>query len=158
VVGPANFNSPGQVVIAGHTAAVDRAIARLAELGTKKAIKLAVSVPSHTVLMRDAAYRLGERMAQIEWTVPSIPVVQNADARAHASVEYIRAALERQLYMPVRWTECVQQLAANGATKLFECGPGKVLTGLARRIDKALEARALGTPAELTQAIAEVAN
>src|SRR5690348_7258486 len=158
VVAPANFNSPGQVVIAGHAAAVDRAIARLAELGTRKAIKLAVSVPSHTVLMRDAANRLGERMAQIEWTLPSTPVVQNADARAHASVEYIRAALERQLYMPVRWTECVQQLAANGATKLFECGPGKVLTGLAKRIDKALEARALGVPAEITQAVLEVAN
>jgi [acyl-carrier-protein] S-malonyltransferase len=158
VVSPANFNSPGQVVIAGHVAAVDRAIARLAELGTKKAIKLAVSVPSHTVLMRDAAYRLGERMGQIEWSVPSVPVVQNADARAHASVEYIRAALERQLYMPVRWTECVQQLAAGGATRLFECGPGKVLTGLAKRIDKALEARALGTPAELGQAIAEAAE
>ncbi|HEX6614470.1 MAG TPA: ACP S-malonyltransferase [Rhodanobacteraceae bacterium] len=158
VVAPANFNSPGQVVIAGHAAAVDRAIARLAELGTKKAIKLAVSVPSHTVLMRDAAYRLGERMAQLEWRVPSIPVVQNADARAHGSVEYIRAALERQLYMPVRWTECVQQLSANGATKLFECGPGKVLTGLARRIDKALEARALGAPAEIAQAMVEIAT
>ena len=158
VVAPANFNSPGQVVIAGHVAAVDRAIARLAELGTKKAIKLAVSVPSHTLLMRDAAHRLGERMAQIEWKVPSIPVVQNADARAHSAVEYIRAALERQLYMPVRWTECVQQLAANGAAKLFECGPGKVLTGLARRIDKTLEARALGTPEEITQAMGELAK
>jgi len=154
VIAPANFNSPGQVVIAGHAAAVDRAIARLAELGVRKAVRLAVSVPSHTILMRDAANRLGERMAQIEWKVPSILVVQNADARAHTSVEYIRAALERQLYMPVRWTECVQQLATNGATKLFECGPGKVLAGLAKRIDKALEARALGTPAELEQALA----
>ena len=153
VVAPANYNSPGQVVIAGHAGAVDRVIARLAELGTRKAVKLAVSVPSHTALMRDAAYRLGERMAQIDWKVPSIPVVQNADARAHASVEYIRAALERQLYMPVRWTECVQCLVANGATKLFECGPGKVLTGLARRIDKSLDARALGTPAELEAAL-----
>lgn len=155
VVSPANYNSPGQLVIAGHAGAVDRVIARLAELGTKKAIKLSVSVPSHTILMRDAAHRLGERMAQIEWKVPSIPVVQNADARAHASVEYIRAALERQLYMPVRWSECVQRLAANGATKLFECGPGKALTGLCKRIDKSLEARALGTPAEIDAALAE---
>jgi len=158
VVAPANFNSPGQLVIAGHAAAVDRVIARLAELGTKKAIKLAVSVPSHSILMRDAAQRLGERMAQIAWKVPGIPVVQNADARAHASVEYIRAALERQLYMPVRWSECVQQLADNGAARVFECGPGKVLTGLTRRIDKSLEARALGTPAEIAQAIAEITN
>ncbi|MER3546912.1 MAG: [acyl-carrier-protein] S-malonyltransferase, partial [Rhodanobacteraceae bacterium] len=124
VVAPANFNSPGQLVIAGHAAAVDRAIARLAELGVRKAVKLAVSVPSHTILMRDAAQKLGERMAKIEWKEPEIPVVQNADARAHAGVEYIRAALERQLYMPVRWSECVQRLISNGATKLFECGPG----------------------------------
>ncbi len=155
VVAPANYNSPGQVVIAGHAAAVDRAIARLAELGVRKAVKLAVSVPSHTILMRDAAHRLGEGMAQLQWTVPSIPVVQNADARAHAGVEYIRAALERQLYMPVRWSECVQRLAADGATRFFECGPGKVLTGLARRIDKSLEARALGSEADLQAALRE---
>ncbi|MGH8212602.1 MAG: ACP S-malonyltransferase [Rhodanobacteraceae bacterium] len=155
VVAPANCNSPGQVVIAGHAAAVDRAIVRLAELGVRKAVKLAVSVPSHTILMRDSAHRLGERMAQLQWKAPEIPVVQNADARAHSSVEYIRAALERQLYMPVRWSECVQRLAANGATKLFECGPGKVLTGLSKRIDKALEARALGGEAELQAAVQE---
>ena len=155
VVAPANYNSPGQVVIAGHAAAVDRAIARLAELGVRKAVKLAVSVPSHTILMRDAAHRLGERMAQLEWQQPDVPVVQNADARAHSGVEYIRAALERQLYMPVRWTECVQRLAANGATRLHECGPGKVLTGLCKRIDKALDARALGTPQELQAALQE---
>ncbi|MEO6968170.1 MAG: ACP S-malonyltransferase [Rhodanobacteraceae bacterium] len=149
VVAPVNFNSPGQLVIAGHAAAVDRAIARLAELGVRKAIKLPVSVPSHTILMRDAAHKLGERMAQLTWSVPTIPVVQNADARAHAGVEYIRAALERQLYMPVRWSECVQRLVATGATKLYECGPGKVLTGLVKRIDKSLDARALGTPADL---------
>lgn len=153
VVAPANFNSPGQLVIAGHTAAVERAIARLAELDIRRAIRLPVSVPSHTVLMREAAQKLGERMAAMSWSLPTIPVVQNADARAHASVEYIRAALERQLYMPVRWTECVQRLAANGATKLYECGPGKVLTGLAKRIDKSLDARALGTETELQAAL-----
>lgn len=155
VVAPANFNSPGQLVIAGHAGAVDRAVSRLAELGVRRAIKLPVSVPSHTVLMREAAQKLGERMATISWSVPAIPVVQNADARAHSSVEYIRAALERQLYMPVRWTECVQRLAANGATKFYECGPGKVLTGLAKRIDKSLDARALGTEAELQAALQE---
>jgi len=154
VVAPANYNSPGQLVIAGNAEAVDRALARLAELGVKKAIKLAVSVPSHCALMREAADRLGERMAAIAWQRPSIPVIQNAEARNYASVEEIRGALQRQLYLPVRWTQCVQALAAVGATGVFECGPGKVLTGLVKRIDKSLDARAIGTPAELEAALA----
>ena len=155
VVAPANFNSPGQLVIAGHAEAVDRALARLAELGVKKAIKLAVSVPSHCALMREAADRLGERMASIAWQLPSIPVVQNAEARSYTTLEDIRAALQRQLYLPVRWTECVQALVAGGATRMAEAGPGKVLAGLAKRIDKSVEARAIGTPAELEAARAE---
>ena len=154
VVAPANYNSPGQLVIAGNAEAVDRALARLAELGVKKAIKLAVSVPSHCALMREAADRLGERMAAIAWQRPSIPVIQNAEARNYASVEEIRGALQRQLYLPVRWSQCVQALAAAGATGVFECGPGKVLTGLVKRIDKSLDARAIGTPAELEAALA----
>ncbi|MBX7201346.1 MAG: ACP S-malonyltransferase [Rhodospirillaceae bacterium] len=155
VVAPANFNSPGQLVIAGHAAALDRALARLAELGVKKAVKLPVSVPSHCVLMREAADRLGERMASMAWRAPAIPVVQNAEARAYTDVAEIRAALQRQLYLPVRWTECVQALAAAGITRLAECGPGKVLAGLAKRIDKSLEARAIGAPVELAAALAE---
>ena len=155
VVAPANFNSPGQLVIAGHAEAVDRALARLAELGTRKSVRLAVSVPSHCALMREAADRLGERMASIGWRLPAIPVTQNADARSHGTVEEIRGALQRQLYLPVRWTECVQALAAGGATRIAECGPGKVLAGLVRRIDKSIEARAIGTPAELDAARAE---
>ncbi|MGN6282694.1 ACP S-malonyltransferase [Frateuria sp.] len=154
VVSPANYNSPGQLVIAGHAEAVDRALAKLAELGVKKAVKLAVSVPSHCALMREAADRLGERMATIEWSLPGIPVVQNAEARSYGSVEDIRGALQRQLYLPVRWTECVQALAGNGATRVLECGPGKVLSGLIKRIDKGLDARAIGTPAELKTALA----
>jgi [acyl-carrier-protein] S-malonyltransferase len=155
VVAPANFNSPAQLVIAGDAAAVDRALARLAELGVKKAIKLAVSVPSHCALMRDAADRLGERMASIAWQLPSIPVVQNADAQTYASVDDIRSALQRQLYLPVRWTQCVQALASGGATRIAECGPGKVLTGLIKRIDKTLEARAIGAPVDIDAAVAE---
>jgi [acyl-carrier-protein] S-malonyltransferase len=155
VVSPANFNSPGQLVIAGNAEAVDRALARLAELGVKKAIKLAVSVPSHCMLMRDAADRLGERMASIAWRLPSIPVVQNADAQTYASVDDIRSALQRQLYLPVRWTQCVQALASGGATRIAECGPGKVLTGLIKRIDKTLEARAIGAPVDIDAAVAE---
>ena len=155
VVAPANFNSPGQLVIAGHAAAVDRALARLAELGVKKAVKLPVSVPSHCALMREAADRLGERMAALAWSAPTIPVVQNAEARPYTEVAEIRAALQRQLYLPVRWTECVQALAAGGATRIAECGPGKVLAGLVKRIDKSLDARALGTPAEFAGALEE---
>jgi [acyl-carrier-protein] S-malonyltransferase len=155
VVSPANFNSPGQLVIAGDAEAVDRALARLAELGVKKAIKLAVSVPSHCALMLEAADKLGERMASISWQLPSIPVVQNAEARSYGSVDEIRGALQRQLYLPVRWSECVQALAAGGATRIAECGPGKVLTGLIKRIDKTIETRAIGTPAELDTARAE---
>jgi len=155
VVSPANFNSPGQLVIAGHAEAVDRALARLAELGVKKAIKLAVSVPSHCALMSEAADRLGERMATLNWQQPSIPVIQNAEARAYARAEDIRGALQRQLYLPVRWTECVQALAAGGATRVAECGPGKVLAGLIKRIDKSLDARAIGAPAELDAVRAE---
>jgi [acyl-carrier-protein] S-malonyltransferase len=156
IVTPANYNSPGQLVIAGHAGAVDRAAQRLGELGVRKVIKLAVSVPSHTPLMRDAAQQLAAAMADLPWQVPSIPVLQNADARAHAGIEFIRAALERQLYMPVLWTDTVQSLAQNGATRIFECGPGKVLAGLCKRIDKSIDARALGTPAELATAIVEV--
>jgi [acyl-carrier-protein] S-malonyltransferase len=154
VVAPANFNSPGQLVIAGHAEAVDRALARLAELGVKKTIKLAVSVPSHCALMRDAADRLGERMAAVSWSAPTIPVVQNADAAVHAQPDAIRASLQRQLYMPVRWTECVQVLAAAGIVEALECGPGKVLAGLIKRIDKSIQARAIGTPDELQSALA----
>jgi [acyl-carrier-protein] S-malonyltransferase len=155
VVSPANFNSPGQLVIAGHAEAVDRALARLAELGVKKAIKLAVSVPSHCALMRGAADKLGERMAAIDWKLPSITVVQNAEARSYDSVDDIRGALQRQLYLPVRWTECVQALAVGGAVRVAECGPGKVLSGLIKRIDKAIEARAIGMPNDLETARAE---
>ena len=155
VVSPANFNSPGQLVIAGNAEAVERALTKLAGLGVKKAIRLAVSVPSHCALMREAADRLGERMASISWQLPSIPVVQNAEARSYGTIDEIRGALQRQLYLPVRWTECVQALVAGGTTRVAECGPGKVLTGLVKRIDKAIEARAIGTPAELDATRAE---
>lgn len=155
VVVPANFNSPGQIVIGGHAAAVDRALEELAARGVRKVVKLAVSVPSHTPLMKEAARQLGEVMAGLSWRTPDRPVVQNADARTQQSVEAIRDALERQLYLPVRWSECVQQLSTQGATHVIECGPGKVLTGLIKRIDKSLDARAIGTPADFAAALAE---
>jgi [acyl-carrier-protein] S-malonyltransferase len=153
VVVPANYNSPGQIVIGGHADAVDQAIAALTARGVRKAVKLAVSVPSHTPLMREAANRLVEAMSAYEWREPSIPVVQNVDAQVHRGVAAIRDALARQLYLPVRWTGCVAMLASNGATRIAECGPGKVLSGLVKRIDKSLEGRALGTPPEFDAAL-----
>lgn len=155
VVVPANYNSPGQIVIGGDAAAVDRALALLQEKGVRKTVKLAVSVPSHTPMMREAANRLAQTMAGLEWKLPALPVVQNVDARAHHSVDAIRDALVRQLYLPVQWTGCIQALAARGVVRIGECGPGKVLAGLAKRIDKSLDARALGTPAEFAGAIEE---
>ncbi len=155
VVVPANFNSPGQVVIGGHADAVDRALAMLAERGVRKAVKLAVSVPSHTPLMREAANRLSAAMNEIQWNEPAIPVIQNVDAEVHDGAQSIRDALVRQLYLPVQWTGCVQALGARGATRIAECGPGKVLTGLVKRIDKNIDVRPLGTPAELEAVLTE---
>ncbi|KGM55498.1 malonyl CoA-ACP transacylase [Lysobacter daejeonensis GH1-9] len=155
VVVPANFNSPGQIVIGGHAAAVDKALAVLGERGVRKAVKLAVSVPSHTPLMREAANRLGEAMADLAWHTPVLPVVQNVDAEVHEGAEAIRDALVRQLYLPVQWTGCVQALAARGVTRVAECGPGKVLAGLVKRIDKSLDARAIGMPSDFESALAD---
>jgi [acyl-carrier-protein] S-malonyltransferase len=153
VVSPANYNAPGQLVIAGNTAAVDRAIARLAELGVRKTVKLAVSVPSHCALMRPAADALAKKFESISWSMPKIPVIQNAEAKSYGDVEAIRAALAQQLYMPVRWTESIQQFPARGITRVAECGPNKVLTGLLKRIERTLEGRALGAPEEMAQAL-----
>ena len=155
VVVPANYNSPGQIVIGGDAAAVDRALALLQEKGVRKAVKLAVSVPSHTPLMREAANRLAETMAGLHWNLPALPVIQNVDAKAHDNVDAIRDALVRQLYLPVQWTGCVQALAARGATRVAECGPGKVLAGLAKRIDKSLDARAIGAVGDFESALAD---
>ncbi|GAB6197306.1 ACP S-malonyltransferase [Lysobacter xanthus] len=155
VVVPANFNSPGQIVIGGHAQAVDRALVMLAERGVRKAVKLAVSVPSHTPLMREAANRLAEAMGSLAWSVPQLPVVQNVDAEVRTDVAAIRDALVRQLYRPVQWTQCAEVLVARGATRIAECGPGKVLSGLVKRIDKSVDVRALGAPADLEAALAD---
>lgn len=158
VVVPANYNSPGQIVIGGNAAAVDRALAELGARGVRKTVKLAVSVPSHTPLMREAANRLSEVMNAMDWREPALPVVQNVDGEVHEGVQSIRDALVRQLYLPVRWTECVQALSLRGATRIAECGPGKVLCGLVKRIDKSLDARALGAPADFEAALADWKN
>ncbi|RMH90847.1 [acyl-carrier-protein] S-malonyltransferase [Lysobacter pythonis] len=155
VVVPANYNSPGQIVIGGDAVAVERALALLAEKGVRKAVKLAVSVPSHTPLMREAANRLAETLRGLHWRMPTIPVVQNVDAAVHDSLDGIHDALTRQLHLPVQWTRCVETLAAAGASRIGECGPGKVLTGLARRIDKSLDGRALGDVPTFESALQE---
>jgi [acyl-carrier-protein] S-malonyltransferase len=155
VVVAANYNSPGQIVIGGHAAAVDRAMALLAERGVRKTVKLAVSVPSHTPLMREAANKLEAAFAGVAWHAPSLPIIQNVDGQVHDSLDALRASLVHQLYRPVQWTACVQGLVARGVSRIGECGPGKVLAGLCKRIDKGVDARPLGTPAELAGAIAD---
>lgn len=154
VVAPANYNSPGQIVIGGHADAVDEVLKRLTEKGVRKTVRLAVSVPSHTPLMREAAHRLEQALKAYAWSEPRIPVVQNVDARVHEGLAGIRESLVRQLYQPVRWTACVQALAANGATRIVECGPGKVLSGLVRRIDRDIESFTLGSLADFESALA----
>ncbi|MGA8278569.1 MAG: ACP S-malonyltransferase [Rhodanobacteraceae bacterium] len=155
VVAPANYNSPGQIVVGGHVQAVDAAIALLSERGARKAVKLNVSVPSHTSLMREAANRVAEAMAAYSWHAPRIPVIQNVDGKVHGDVAAIRNALTRQLYLPVRWSECVRSAIAAGGRRIGECGPGKVLCGLIRRIDRTIDSRALGTPGEFDSALAD---
>ncbi len=128
-----NFNSPGQVVIAGNKAAVERGMALAKEKGAKRALPLPVSVPSHCALMLPAAEKLRAAMATIEVRVPAIPVLHNADVAAHGDADAIRDALARQLYSPVRWVESMVALRAQGMELLAECGPGKVLAGLNKR-------------------------
>ncbi|MAJ40566.1 ACP S-malonyltransferase [Pseudoalteromonas sp. UBA2102] len=138
VVSPVNYNSPGQVVIAGHKAAVDRASQACKDAGAKRALPLSVSVPSHCELMKPAAEKLANDLAALTFNTPKCDVINNVDVKAQSSADAIKDALVRQLYSPVRWTETVQALVAQGITQSYEFGPGKVLTGLAKRIDKAM--------------------
>lgn len=134
VVAAANFNAPGQVVIAGHTAAVERAMEAMKALGAKRALKLPVSVPSHCQLMAGAADKLNEMLLGIEINMPNVTLVHNADVKSHGSPEVIRNALKEQLYNPVRWVESVKFMHEQGVAGFIECGPGKVLMGLNKRI------------------------
>ena len=152
VVSPVNYNSPGQVVIAGHKAAVERASEACKEAGAKRALPLAVSVPSHCELMKPAAEKLAADLAALTFNTPKCDVINNVDVKAEQSSEAIKDALVRQLYSPVRWTETVQALVAQGITQSYEFGPGKVLTGLAKRIDKAMVCGAVNTQAAIDEA------
>ncbi|HGM4726110.1 TPA: ACP S-malonyltransferase [Serratia marcescens] len=153
VVSPVNFNSPGQVVIAGNKEAVERAGAACKAAGAKRALPLPVSVPSHCALMQPAADKLAVALQDITFNAPQVPVVNNVDVRTENDPEAIRSALVRQLYSPVRWTESVEFIAAQGVTSLLEVGPGKVLTGLTKRIVDTLTAAAVNDTASLSAAL-----
>ncbi|MBV6691328.1 ACP S-malonyltransferase [Serratia quinivorans] len=153
VVSPVNFNSPGQVVIAGNKEAVERAGAACKAAGAKRALPLPVSVPSHCALMKPAADKLAVALQEITFSAPQVPVVNNVDVSTETDPEAIRSALVRQLYSPVRWTESVEFMAAQGVTLLLEVGPGKVLTGLTKRIVDTLTAAAVNDAASLTAAL-----
>ncbi|MGF1772241.1 ACP S-malonyltransferase [Vibrio wakamikoensis] len=152
VVSPVNFNSPGQVVIAGNKAAVERAGVLCKEAGAKRALPLPVSVPSHCALMKPAAEKLAVALEAIEFNAPSVPVINNVDVAAETDPAKIKDALVRQLHSPVRWTEGVEKMSEQGVEKLLEFGPGKVLTGLTKRIVKTLSAAAVNDAASLEAA------
>lgn len=157
VVSAVNFNSPGQVVIAGNKAAVDRAIELCKAKGAKRALPLSVSVPSHCALMKPAAERFAEAVGAIAWQAPRIPVVQNVTAAVAADLAGLKQDLLAQLHQPVRWVECVQALAAKGAVNLVECGPGKVLAGLNKRCADGVTTYNLNTPDAFAAARAALA-
>ncbi|AKU91245.1 ACP S-malonyltransferase [Vulgatibacter incomptus] len=154
VVSPANYNSPEQTVIAGSAAAVERAQARCKELGAKRAVPLPVSAPFHCALMAPVQGRLAEVLGQVEVRAPSVPVVTNVEASPNSDASRIRGLLVEQVVAPVRWIECVQTMAASGVTHMVEIGPGKVLTGLVRRIDRGIELANVEDPASLEKTLA----
>ncbi len=156
VVAAVNYNSPGQVVIAGKAAAVKFAVEACKEAGARRAMPLPVSAPFHTSLMKPAAEKLAEALATLSVSAPDIPVIHNVHAATETSPEAIKALLVEQLYSPVQWTACVQKMADSGAIQFVECGPGKVLSGLMRRIDKRLQGFNIEQPEALTATLAEL--
>ncbi|WP_372777560.1 ACP S-malonyltransferase [Litorivivens sp.] len=153
VVEAVNFNAPGQVVIAGKVAAVDKAIEALKEAGAKRAMPLPVSAPFHTSLMQPAAEKLSEAINAIQWQAPSVPVIHNVHAKPESDEAAIRDILIRQLYSPVKWVDCVQAMVEAGVDTTLECGPGKVLSGLNKRIHKPLNCLNIEDPASVDKAL-----
>ncbi|MBA2409143.1 MAG: ACP S-malonyltransferase [Gammaproteobacteria bacterium] len=153
IVAPVNFNAPGQVVIAGDSAAVLRAMSLATEAGAKRVLRLAVSVPAHCTLMMPAAEALAPRLAEVPLRTPGIPVLHNVDVLHHEDADTIRVVLARQLYSPVRWAETIKSFAALGVNCVLEFGPGKVLTGLNKRIDKSLRCACIYDPQSLERAL-----
>lgn len=154
VVAPVNYNSPGQVVIAGHKAAVERAGEACKAAGAKRALPLPVSVPSHCALMLPAAEQLAVDLAALQFNAPAIPVINNVDVQSAADATAVKDALVRQLYSPVRWTETIEFFAAQGVTEVLELGAGKVLSGLIKRINKELSTGSVNDAASLSAALA----
>lgn len=148
-----NLNSPGQIVIAGHRTAVERGMVLAKSRGAKRALMLSMSVPSHCTLMKPAAEKLARALETVACKVPATPVIQNADVRVFSSADEIKQALVEQLYRPVRWIETIQAIAAGGAGTVIECVPGKVLTGLNKRIDPSLNCLAIADSASLIAAV-----
>ncbi|TLU68087.1 ACP S-malonyltransferase [Thalassotalea litorea] len=153
VVSPVNFNSPGQVVIAGNKAAVERAGELCKEAGAKRALPLPVSVPSHCALMASAAEKLAQDLTNTDFNAPQIPVINNVDVATYSDAQQIKDALIRQLYSPVRWTETVKKMASQGVDTLVEAGPGKVLQGLTKRIDKSVSCTSINTAQSMQSAL-----
>ena len=156
IVAAVNFNSPGQVVIAGHAGAVEQAIIALKEAGAKRALPLPVSAPFHTQLMKPAGEKLAEAIRGIEVSSPAIPVVHNVHGQTETDPGKIAALLVEQISSPVQWTGCVQAMTNLGAQRVVECGPGKVLSGLNRRIDKSLASFSIEQPDSMDSTLAEL--
>lgn len=148
-----NFNSPGQVVIAGTAAAIQRALEQAKTAGARRAVALPVSVPSHCRLMHPAAERMAARLRQTALVAPKVSVIHNADVKTKSNADAIREALARQIESPVRWVETIKKMIADGVTQIIECGPGKVLTGLNRRITDKAETRSAFDPASVCDAL-----
>jgi [acyl-carrier-protein] S-malonyltransferase len=151
VVEAVNFNDPGQTVIAGSKAAVEKACEVLKAMGAKRALNLPVSAPFHSSLMKPAAEKLKEKLAATSFALPQIPVINNIDVTLEADADRIRDTLYRQAFGPVRWVECVQAIKAKGITTVVECGPGKVLAGMVKRIDADMTGLPLFDPASLAE-------
>ncbi len=154
VVEPVNFNAPGQVVIAGHREAVERAIALAKQKGAKRGVLLPVSAPFHSSLLKPAADKLAARLAQINFASPTIPVIHNVDVAEHATPDAIRTALAQQAASPVRWTATIQRMAEHGVTRIVECGPGRVLAGMNKRIVDGVDSYALVDSDALNETLA----
>jgi [acyl-carrier-protein] S-malonyltransferase len=156
VAEPVNFNSPGQVVVAGASVAIDRVLELAKEAGARRALKLAVSVPAHSSLMRPAGEKLAESLAATKFAEPAVTVICAVDGTPYAGPDDIQRRMQAQVYSPVRWVQTVGHMAAGGVTHVAECGPGKVLAGLNRRIDRSLAATALDSSAAIQTFLTEI--
>ena len=151
---PGNFNSPGQVVIAGHKNAVLKGIELAKEKGAKRAVMLPMSIPSHCRLMKPAAEKMQQQLEQVSLRSPDIPILHNVDAKSHDDVNSIKAILTRQLFSPVRWVDTIKAFATEGIAHSVECGPGNILTGLNKRIDRNIQHVSLANSDAIRQAVA----